>query len=96
MINAMPSDKDRREIVLRLYATSCYDFSLNCLSKNSFTLIKVPNLPVRLSRTPPVVDKPAPFVGEHTRQVLRDVAGYSQQDIERLEQEGVIRSRPET
>ena len=58
--------------------------------------VKVPNSPVRLSRTGPVVDKPAPFVGEHTRQILRDVAGFSGEEIDRLEAEEIVRSRPET
>ena len=58
--------------------------------------VKVPNTPVRLSRTPPVVDKPGPGVGEHTRQVLRDVLGLSAQEVERLEQQGVVKSKPGT
>ena len=57
--------------------------------------VKVPNSPVRLSRTGPVVDKPAPFVGEHTRQILRDVAGLSAAEIDRLEAQEIVRSKPE-
>ncbi len=57
--------------------------------------VKVPNSPMHLSRTPPVVDKPGPAAGEHTRQVLRDVAGLSSEEIQRLEQAGVIKSKAE-
>jgi len=56
--------------------------------------VKVPNSPVRMSRTAPVVNKPGPFVGEHTRQVLSDILGASPADIERLEKAGVVKSKP--
>jgi CoA:oxalate CoA-transferase len=55
--------------------------------------VKVPNSPVRLSRTPPAVDKPGPAVGEHTRQVLHDILGMGQAEIEGLEQAGVVKSK---
>ncbi|MBI4310659.1 MAG: CoA transferase [Chloroflexi bacterium] len=58
--------------------------------------VKVPNSPVRMSRTPPVVDKPGPAVGEHTREVLRDIVGMGQEEIERLERAGVVKSKGET
>jgi len=56
--------------------------------------------PVRVTATPFHVDRrplgpagPAPYrVGENTRQVLRDVLGYSAERVEALEREGVIES----
>ena len=46
--------------------------------------------PVRLSRTPIEGYGPPPVLGEHTRQVLADVAGYSAETIAELEREGVV------
>ena len=55
----------------------------------------VSNSPVRLSRTNPQIDSPAPAVGEHTRQVLQSVLGMSADQIDHLENARVIRSRPQ-
>jgi CoA:oxalate CoA-transferase len=55
--------------------------------------VRVPKVPVRLSRTMPVVDRPAPFVGEDTREVLEKVLALSAEEIAGLESGGVIRCR---
>ena len=39
--------------------------------------------PVHLSRTPARITRPAPRLGEHTREVLRE-AGYTDSDIDDL------------
>lgn len=49
--------------------------------------------PVRFSRTPADVRRPAPLVGEHNREVLEEV-GLSAAEVDRLEVDGVLRSRP--
>ena len=46
--------------------------------------------PARLSATPPTYERVAPLLGEHTREVLQDVLGYSDLTIEQLAAEGVI------
>ena len=46
--------------------------------------------PLKLSETPGEVYSPAPMLGEHSEQVLRDVLGYSRQKIAQLKEEGVI------
>ncbi|MCP1359060.1 CaiB/BaiF CoA transferase family protein [Aneurinibacillus migulanus] len=33
--------------------------------------VKVPGNPVKLSRTPPIIEKPSPILGEHTSEVLK-------------------------
>jgi crotonobetainyl-CoA:carnitine CoA-transferase CaiB-like acyl-CoA transferase len=45
--------------------------------------------PVHLSETPARVDRPAPLLGQHTREVLRD-AGYRDDQIEALVAAGVV------
>ena len=58
--------------------------------------VLVPNSPIRLSRTVPKVDTPAPSVGEHTREVLQTVLDMSPDDIAHLEDADIIKSRPTT
>ena len=47
--------------------------------------------PIRLGRTPLVTAGPAPLLGEHTAQVLREVLGLPDDEIARLIDEGVCR-----
>ena len=49
--------------------------------------------PVRLSDTPGSVRSPAPLLGEHTEQVLRERLGMSENEITRLRNAGVIGGR---
>jgi crotonobetainyl-CoA:carnitine CoA-transferase CaiB-like acyl-CoA transferase len=56
--------------------------------------IKVVGPPVRMSETPGSVRAPAPLLGEHTEEILRGRLGLSDEEIERLHEEGVI-GRPE-
>ena len=46
--------------------------------------------PVELSATPGQVAFPAPHLGEHTEQVLREVGGYTAEEMEALKRQGVI------
>ena len=46
--------------------------------------------PIKLSRTPADVHRPAPALGEHTTQVLTE-AGYSEQDVRDLEGSGAAK-----
>ncbi len=46
--------------------------------------------PLKLSETPGEVYAPAPMLGEHSEQVLRDVLGYSRERVAQLQNEGVI------
>ncbi|MBI4498755.1 MAG: CoA transferase [Chloroflexi bacterium] len=53
-------------------------------------MLKVSNHPVKYSRTPTQVDRPAPELGEHTERILREVAGLSDEAIAELERQGTI------
>ena len=52
--------------------------------------LKVINTPVKLSRTPGLVDRPSPDLGEHTEEVLSTLLGLTQEQILKLRQSGVI------
>src|SRR5215207_9106930 len=46
--------------------------------------------PIKLSRTPAGIDRPAPALGEHTVEVLTE-AGYSTEEVEALEESGAAK-----
>jgi crotonobetainyl-CoA:carnitine CoA-transferase CaiB-like acyl-CoA transferase len=51
--------------------------------------VKTPGFPIRFSKTPSTVDRGAPVVGQHTREILQD-AGYDEARIAALEAAGAI------
>lgn len=56
----------------------------------SLGLIDLLGSPMKLSETPPEVRSAPPVLGEHTEEVLGELLGYSQGDIDRLRRAGVI------
>jgi CoA:oxalate CoA-transferase len=52
--------------------------------------VRLPSSPVRLSRTPSRVDRPAPRLGEHTADVLKAWLGLEAETITALTGQGVI------
>jgi crotonobetainyl-CoA:carnitine CoA-transferase CaiB-like acyl-CoA transferase len=50
----------------------------------------VPGFPLRFSAFPEEVQLPAPTLGQHNAEVLCDYLGYSPQQIQRLEAEGIL------
>lgn len=50
----------------------------------------LPGIPIKLSATPGAVRQSAPLLGQHTVEILRDVLGYSPQQIADLEQHGIF------
>ncbi len=81
---------------LPTYTEVCNDPQLK--SRNSIIEVEqtlsgkvtVPGSLFKMSRTPGKLDMPAPFLGENTRDVLIDVLGYSDDDIQKLSEQGVI------
>ncbi len=55
-----------------------------------FGNIMVPGYPVNFSRTPADARGPAPMLGEHTVEVLREIGGYSDEEMDRLRKSQVI------
>jgi CoA:oxalate CoA-transferase len=52
--------------------------------------LRIAGSPIRLSETPGTVRTPAPLLGEHSEEVLREVLGYTAEQIEALKNESVI------
>jgi len=52
----------------------------------------MPGLAVRFSEThpPQVIRLPAPELGEHNEEVLREICGYSTEEIAKLKEEEAI------
>jgi len=55
--------------------------------------IQMTGPPVRMSDTPGSVRAPAPLLGEHTEEILRDRLGMTSDEIEHLKQAGIVRAR---
>ena len=51
---------------------------------------KLPNTPVKLSRTPGSVRGPSPGVGQHTEEVLRELLGLASEELAELRRAGAI------
>jgi succinate---hydroxymethylglutarate CoA-transferase len=52
--------------------------------------IQVISPPVKYSNAEPSIRSPPPLLGEHTDELLRDMAGLSREKIEDLKRKGVI------
>lgn len=52
--------------------------------------LRMPNVPIRMSETPPSVKLPPPLLGEHTDLVLRDWLGYDDSRVAQLHASGAI------
>ena len=51
---------------------------------------KLPGLPYKMSQTPWKVSRPAPLLGEHNEEIFCHRLGYSNQDLVKMRQAGVI------
>jgi crotonobetainyl-CoA:carnitine CoA-transferase CaiB-like acyl-CoA transferase len=51
--------------------------------------VRVPGIPVKLSKTPGKVERLAPELGQHTEEVLMKVLGYTWDDLAKLRDAGV-------
>lgn len=53
-------------------------------------MVRTVGIPVKFAGTPSVIARPAPRVGEHTVEILRDVCGYGPDEIRRLLEQGAV------
>ena len=51
---------------------------------------KIPNFPVKFSETPSEVTMAAPMLGQHTRMVLKELLGKTDEELDALEKQGAI------
>jgi crotonobetainyl-CoA:carnitine CoA-transferase CaiB-like acyl-CoA transferase len=49
-------------------------------------------IPVKYSATPGEIRRHAPLLGEHTEEILRDLAGYSEDEVRELQAAGAVNS----
>jgi len=52
--------------------------------------VKVTGNPVKLSRTPPLINKPSPLLGQHNKEILIDLLGYADSEIAGLKKKKVF------
>jgi len=52
--------------------------------------VRVAGSPIHLSETPGEVYSPAPLLGQHSEEILKDILGYSKEAIDQLQREGII------
>jgi CoA:oxalate CoA-transferase len=52
--------------------------------------VRIAGSPIHLSETPGEVYSPAPLLGQHTEEILKDVLGYSKEAIDQLQREGIV------
>ena len=57
---------------------------------NSQRALSLTGIPIKLSDTPGQIKLQFPNLGEHTKDVLMSIGGYTQEDIKQLENDGVI------
>jgi alpha-methylacyl-CoA racemase len=60
------------------------------LDQPGFGAVRQLGFPVKLSRTPAEIEKPAPALGEHTAELLAE-AGYSAEEVQSLEEQGAAK-----
>ncbi|MCD5413477.1 MAG: CoA transferase [Clostridiales bacterium] len=53
-------------------------------------IVKVPGIPIKFSETPGEINRCAPLLGEHTREVLKEVLGYDENRIKSLFEYGIF------
>ena len=52
--------------------------------------LKVPGVPIKLSDTPGSIRTPAPTLGQHTEEILKEFLGYDKETVQKLTEEGVL------
>ncbi len=64
------------------------------ISDRGYGDLQIPGVPLRFSEFPEKLDLQAPYLGEYNREVLGDILGMSDADIDALANAGVIKAEP--
>ncbi|MFZ5555697.1 MAG: CaiB/BaiF CoA transferase family protein [Pseudomonadota bacterium] len=68
--------------------------TVRTVTEREFGTFQMPGMPLRFSEYANVEDLQAPYLGEHNREVLKDLLGYNDAQIAALEQERVLVTEP--
>ena len=60
------------------------------LQSEKFGTIKVPGVLIKLSESPGSIRTPAPELGEHNKEILKNLCGFSDEKIAELKKKGII------
>lgn len=52
--------------------------------------MKLVNTPVKYSYSQPSIRTPPPLLGQHTDEILRDIVGMGEREIQDLKREGIV------
>jgi CoA:oxalate CoA-transferase len=52
--------------------------------------VKTPGSVFKLSKTPGKIDYPAPFLGQDNHEVLKDMLGYTEKQVDKLAEDGIL------
>lgn len=52
--------------------------------------LKMPGVAIKLSETPGAIHSPAPLLGQHTTEILKAYMGYTDAEIDKLYEDGVL------
>ena len=52
--------------------------------------VKIPGCPINFSKTPVDLSAPAPLVGEHTKELLCQFLGYTEEEYQKFKKDKVI------
>ena len=50
----------------------------------------VPGVPIKMYKTPGSVDTPAPLLGQHTEEILKELLGLSKEEVDALRAKDVL------
>jgi crotonobetainyl-CoA:carnitine CoA-transferase CaiB-like acyl-CoA transferase len=64
--------------------------TVRTVTEREFGTFQMPGMPLRFSEYENDLELQAPFLGEHNRQALKDLLSYSDDEIDKLERDGVL------
>ena len=68
--------------------------TVRTVTDRAFGEFEIPGMPLRFSEFPDYLPLEAPFLGEHNKEILTEYLSYSAQQVQALEQAGVLKREP--